>query len=383
MFRPTVVRLDLEALRHNLRLLKTWNGGDFFCPMLKANAYGHGVIPIAHAATDVGVDALGVSLIEEGLQLRAAGITMPILVFAPFDHVAASAMLTHQLSPVLTRMEDLTALTALKLKSPIDVHVKFNTGMCRLGFDVGELPELHRRFNEHTELNLRGLCTHLTHGEEPELPDGPTARQLALFKNIAKKMNEKMPQGFAPPMILHAHKSATLSTYARLGIKKPSGIGARPGIAIYGLPFEGREAGPGLRPVLRWATRLSNVHKIPKGSSVSYGSRWHAERPSVIGVIPVGYGDGYLRALSNRAKMLFRGRRVPSVGSVCMDYIMLDLTDAVQDGLPQLGEEIVLIGKQTGHGTSEEITAGELAELAGTIAYEVVTRISSRVVREV
>jgi alanine racemase len=278
-------------------------------------------------------------------------------------------MLTHQLTPVVSRFEDLEALASLKCKHSVDIHIKFNTGMTRLGFDESQLPELRKTLATRPEIRVEGLCTHLTHGEEAEVADGFSDKQFHKLKIMA--------EGFSGR--LHAHKSASLCAYAKSEKLKAPGIGARPGIAIYGLPHEGREIGPGLKPVLRWSTRLTHIHKVKPGTGVSYGSRWQAERPSVIGVLPVGYGDGYSRDLSGKAPMLFRGRRVKNVGTVCMDYVMVDLTDVIQEGLPQAGEEIVLLGRQGG----DEISAGELAELAGTIAYEIVTTISTRVVREI
>lgn len=368
MFRSTRVQVDLSALKSNLQLLKNWNGSDFFCPMVKANAYGHGAVYVAQAVSEVGVDAMGVALVEEGLELRMAGIETPILVFAPFDLAAASAMLTHQLTPVVSRFEDLEALASLKTKTPLDIHIKFNTGMNRQGFDESDLPRLRQALQNSAQINIKGLCTHLTHGEDVCSESDISEKQLQKLKS--------MSQGFSGCM--HAHKSASLSTYAKHGRLKPPGIGARPGIAMYGLPHEGRDVGPGLKPVLRWFTHLTHIHYVNVGDGVSYGSRWRASRRSVIGVVPIGYGDGYSRALSGKAPMLFRGKRVKNVGMVCMDYIMVDLTDAVQNGPPRAGEEIVLIGRQGG----DEISAGELAVIAGTISYEIVTAIRSRVARE-
>lgn len=367
MFRPTRLKIDLAALKHNLSLLKQANGADFFCPMVKANAYGHGDVVIAQAIESVGTSALGVALVEEGLSLRTGGVKAPILVFAPFDKASASAMFTHQLTPVVTRFEDLDALAALKCKMPISVHLKFNTGMCRLGFDSSELTQLRARLHELTHIQVAGVCTHLTHGHEAHLPEGQSQRQLQTLKAMAGDF----------PGVRHAHKSASLGALANHSQSKTPGIGARPGISIYGLPYEGRFIGPGLKPVLSWVSALARVHEIKAGESVSYGARWTAARPSWIGVVPVGYGDGYRRSLTG-AEVLFRGARVPVVGIVCMDYIHVDLTDVLRDGVPQAGEEIVLLGRQ---GT-QEISAVELAEKAGTIAYEIVTSISSRVARQ-
>src|SRR6185312_1504807 len=199
--RPTRVRLDLAALRNNLAVLQNANGDDFFCPMVKANAYGHGEVAVARVVEECGASAMGVALVEEGLRLRAAGLRLPILVFAPFDKAGASAMCTHQLTPVLTRFEDLTAAAALK--TTLAVHVKFNTGMCRLGFDGSEIERLRLELARHPQLRVEGVCTHLAFGEEAHLRDSESAEQLRRL--------QRMSEGFSG--VRHAHKSASLAAY--------------------------------------------------------------------------------------------------------------------------------------------------------------------------
>lgn len=369
MFRKTRLQLDTAALKNNLQLLKRWNGDSFFCPMVKANAYGHGDVAVAKVVESQGATAVGVALYEEGLRLREAGIRMPILVFAPLDRAAASAALTHQLTPVVGRFEDLNALLSVAGKSAIKFHLKFNTGMNRLGFDVSELAKLKLVLAENPLLQVEGVCTHLTHGEEAYDAEGVTSQQLIRLK--------EMSAGF--PGVRHAHKSASLVALAEHSRPKDPGMGSRPGISLYGLPQHGHLTGKGLRPALRWSSQLVRVHSLEKGDAVGYGARWVAKKKSYVGVVPVGYGDGYMRALSNRGEMLFREMRVPVVGSVCMDYTLIDLTDACRGEMPGLDEEIVILGTQ-GKG---EVSAAFLAERAGTIAYETVTGIGRRNTREV
>ncbi len=367
MYRKTQVRIDVSALQHNLNLLKTWNGSAFFCPMVKANAYGHGEAIAARIAEESGVSALGVALVEEGVRLREAGIRAPILTFSPLSFEGASAALKACLTPVVGRFEDLSALERTHDgKSKVHVHLKFNTGMQRLGFDQQDLTRLKAELQRLTWLEVQGSCTHLTHGEDAADADGPSARQFAKFAQLS--------EGFSG--LRHAHKSSTLAVLGERAAQ--DSLGARPGIAIYGLPYDGRRTGAGLRPVLTWQTEIVNVHTIEKGENASYSARWTAARRSVIGVVPMGYGDGYLRTLSNKSFMLCRGVRVPVVGSVCMDYILLDLTDISAEQPVQAGEPVVALGRQG----SEEVSAADLAEWAGTIAYEVVTSISARVPRE-
>lgn len=365
MYRPTHVRIDISALRHNLDLLRKWNGNRFFCPMVKANAYGHGELLVARAIEEMGISTMGVALVEEGVTLRENGLQSKILTFAPLSPEGALAVIQNKLTPVVGRIEDLVALDKVRGSETVHAHLKFNTGMQRLGFDAKEIGHLKSELQRRPWLKIDGVCTHLTHGEDAGSPDGPTARQLQKFKEMTKDF----------PGVRHAHKSASLAK--QTSRPENDDVGARPGIGLYGLPHEGRDIGEGLRPVLTWKTEVVNVHTVEKGESVSYSARWTAKRDSVVGVVPMGYGDGYMRALSNRGIMLCRGQRVPVVGSVCMDYTLLDLTDVLSEGAIQAGESVVVLGRQ---GTAE-IPAVELAELAGTIAYEVVTNISRRVAR--
>lgn len=363
MFRPSKVRIDIKALQHNLGLLKSWTGPAFFCPMVKANAYGHGEILVAREVEKFGADAVGVALAEEGVRLREAGVRLPILVFAPFGPGDAKVITEHKLTPVVGRFEDLEALAAAK-PGPIALHIKFNTGMQRLGFDESDLPKLKSRLAELSFLEVAGTCTHLSHGEDAAAADGPTARQIARFERLA--------QGF--PGVRHLHKTASLAALAG----KQTGFGARPGIGMYGLPHEGRLTGAGLKPVMSWLTAITHLHQVEKGQTVGYSGRWTAPRRSTVAVLPLGYADGYMRNLSNKGEALFRGQRVPVVGGVCMDYTFIDLTDAQKDGPAQAGEEVVMLGRQG----SQEIQAQDIADKIGTIAYEIVTAVSARVPRE-
>lgn len=305
----------------------------------------------------------GVALVEEGVELRRLGFNLPILVFAPLNPGDASAVQEQQLTPVIGRFEDLAALP----KTAMAVHLKFNTGMQRLGFDPEQLPELREKLKSARHLTVAGVCTHFTHGEDVQQTAGPTAQQFDKFL--------MMSEGF--PGVRHAHKSSTLAAAGLSKVHRE--VGARPGISVYGLPHDGNRTGAGLEPALSWHSQLINIHQVEKGATVSYSGRWTAARRSTIGVVPLGYGDGYSRSLSNKGQMLFRGHKVPVAGSVCMDYVLLDLTDACHEGMAKAGEEIVVIGQQG----ASEITAWDLAEKMGTITYEIVTAISARVGREV
>lgn len=362
MSRPSRIEIDQAALAQNLKALQKANGAAFFCPMIKANAYGHGVAQVAPTVDKSGADMAGVALVEEGVELRKLGFQLPVLTFAPLSSGDGEILAAYKITPVLGRFADFDHLA----KFTGAVHLKFNTGMQRLGFDREQVPELKKKLKAASHLQVTGLCTHMTHGEDIQDDTGQSAHQFRMFL--------EMCCGFSG--VKHAHKSSTL---AACGLSKvhPS-VGARPGISLYGLPHDDHRIGAGLTPVLKWRTELTHIHRVEKGESVSYSGRWTASRRSWIGVVPMGYGDGYLRALSNRGRMLFRGEAVPVAGSVCMDYTLLDLTEACSGGEPKAGEEIVVIGRQG----ASEISAATLADLAGTIAYEVTTAISARVARE-
>ena len=368
MARRTIARIDVPSLRHNLQTLKDWTGpGNFFCPMVKANAYGHDAALVARVAEQQGVSALGTALVEEAVSLRQTGILGPILTFSPLDAESAAQVFRHGLTPVITRFEDLLALEKSRGAQNVAAHLKFNSGMQRLGFDAGDLPRLKSELDRLNWLRVDGVCTHLTHGEEADQAGSPSAVQIRKFLEVTQDL----------PGARHAHKTASLA--ALKGAGQESGVGARPGIGVYGLPHDGFHKGEGLRSVLTWTTKIALMHTVQKGETVSYSARWTAPRDSKVAVLPVGYGDGYMRSLSGKGQVLVRGHRVPIVGSVCMDYVMVDLTDVwAAEGEIKIGESVVVLGRQG----QEEISAAEIAAAAGTIAYEVVTNISARVRRE-
>jgi len=369
MPRLTRAEISVSALKNNLQLLKRWSGeNSFFCPMVKSNAYGHDDVLVSLVAEGEGASAVGVARVEEGTRLRRKGVKLPILTFVPLLKDSAQQAVKSQLTPVIGRIEDLKVLLDLGLTQSLGIHLEFNTGMQRLGFDQDDVPELLNILRTHPLIKVEGVCTHFVFGDDAADPNGFSLRQVERMQNMAT----------AFPGVRHAHKSASLIARKEAGLPADPDFGSRPGIALYGLAHEAHRVGPGLKPVLRWVSELATVHQIEQGETVSYGGRWKAARRSWIGVVPVGYGDGYMRVLSGKSQMLFRGARVPVVGSVCMDYTLLDLTCVCQDNPPQHGEEIVILGAQG----NEVIQAVELADLAGTIAYEIVSNIRQRVPRE-
>ena len=396
--RRTYAEVDTERIKANFGLLRGMSRSPFFCPMVKANAYGHGDIEVARALRDAGARYLGVGLIEEGIHLRHAGDKGTILLMGIFEERSARAVLNFELTPVLSAWHELESLLhEIHRRSlspsqgspnslPLKVHLKFNTGMNRLGFEVEEAPQLRAWFDQQKAgvFEVEGICTHLLRGEDFNFSGGESELQLARFATSLKAFSDL-------PILVHALNSSAVAAYEELaweralhgaGLAAPGHwpLGMRPGIAIYGIAPSGAEANHkllALQPCLSLKSEIVLLHRVPKGGRVSYGPSWVTARDSVIGVVPVGYGDGYFRALSNKSSVLCKGRRVRICGTICMDYFMVDLTDLSSSDGVAIGEEVVLIGEQQG----ERIRAQELADFIGTIPYEILTNITERVPR--
>ena len=381
-YRRSNAEIDLRRIENNFRAFASLvPAGTFLCPMVKANAYGHGDIEVARALRHAGAKHLGVALVEEGELLRRGGDLAPILVFGPADSSSSESIIRENLTPVLSSWDQLEALEYAHNElgtAKIGVHLEFNTGMNRLGFEPEDVPKLKEWLVAKSKIvRLEGVCTHLFSGNDAGEAAKFSDNQLSQFADIAGS--------FPGEIFVHAlNSSGSINIWQRLQAKKdvpPSArrpLGLRPGIGIYGVdPGNDENAVIGLKPVMSLKTHVIGIHRISKGEKVSYGPSWTAERDSVVATVPFGYADGYRRALSNKADVLVRGKRVKQIGTVCMDYFMIDLTDLDIEKPAKIGEEVVLLGEQ-GH---EKITADELANLTGTIAYEILTGISDRVTR--
>ncbi len=359
-FRPTWAEVDLGAVTRNLRAIRgRMPAGTRIMFVVKANAYGHDAALCARAA-EAGrhADWFGVSSVEEGLALREAGVRLPVLVLGslyPFESVLAAV--AHDLTPVVASLESAKRLVevALRLKRRVDCHVKVDTGMGRIGASPDAALGVVRHLAALKAVRVQGLYTHLACAEDDA---AFTAHQLRAFRRVVDALSR---EGLRPPLV-HAANSAG-------ALRRPASRYdlVRPGLAVYGL-FPGFEAALTLR------SKIVFLKTVPKGAAVSYGATWRAKRPTRVATLPIGYGDGYSRALSNRASVLIGGRRCPVIGRVTMDQTMVDVS-AVPDA--RVGVDAVLIGRQG----AAEVTAGELAGLCGTIPYETVTSLSSRVPR--
>jgi alanine racemase len=333
--------------------------------VLKANAYGHGAVPLAKIAVAEGVTLLAVARCEEGVALRHAGITVPIVVMGVTWPEEVETLIGHRLRPVIGSPEEAARLhhATGHCSEPYPIHVKIDTGMGRLGLFYDTAAPFVECLRSWPRLRVEGLMTHLATADAPS-SQGVQA-QIALFAQVVQLF---AGQGLQP-RYLHMANSAAIYRYP-----ESHWTLVRPGIALYGAhPFASPEATV-LRPVLSWKTRLMRVQALPVGYGISYGHTFITRRPSVIGTLPVGYADGLCRQLSNTGEVLVGGRRVPLVGQICMDMCMVDLTDVPR---AQVGDEAVLIGVQEG----ERITAEDMAARCGKIPYEIFCAIAQRVPR--
>lgn len=385
--RRTYAGINLRRLERNFRLLRDLlPTGSFVCPMVKANAYGHGDVEVARTLAAAGVGWLGVCLLEEGIRLRDAGVQTPILVFGIFEDFSAGLVLEYGLTPVISDWHELESLDLVARKA-LAIHLKFNTGMSRLGFSVEDAPALRNWLDLHPKFRLEGIATHLLHGEDAGIPGGESEAQLVRLQQALRPF-----QGLNfYTHVLNSSAAVTMQARVRADAQLAKGsswpLGMRPGIALYGSrPSSHETYALDLQPVMSLHSQICLTRRLRAGEKVSYNAIWKAERDTLLGVVPIGYADGFVRGHSNNADVLCRGRRAPVVGTVCMDYIMVDLTDVARvsnengsekSGEIQPGEEIVLLGEQAG----EKIEAEELARRTNTITYEVFTRISARVPR--
>jgi alanine racemase len=364
--RPTHAVVDLGAYRRNLQAIALHVAPTPVKAVVKANAYGHGLVPVAAAAVEAGAARLAVAYADEALALREAGVDAPLMVLGGLADdelpalVEAGAVLAATSPWRLARIDE----AAASVGRTAVVHLEIDTGMTRLG-DPWQRSDLIEASLAARHVEVEGVYSHFARSDEGDL--GPTSEQLARFHEALRHYDRL---GVDVPPVRHiANSGAVLQLPgARLDL-------VRVGIASYGIyPDRATARTIDLEPVLVWRSQLVHVSEVDAGTAVSYGGTWVAPRRTRIGTVPVGYGDGYFRALSGRAEVLVAGRRVPQVGRVCMDQMMVDLGPGSTDAE---GAPVVLIGTD---GT-ETVSADDLAERAGTIAYEVLTNISARVPR--
>jgi len=367
LLRQNRIQIDLGAIRNNYRILAgAMPPGVRVMPIVKANAYGHGMVEVARAVLSEGAGFLGVALAEEGIRLRESGIHADILVLGAATKGAAAEAIRHDLTqtvfdPHMVRILDNTAKIAGKTAK---VHIKLDTGMGRIGLCTEEEADaLAEALQTAEHVTATGIYTHFADADNPPEEGGMNAysrQQLERFMALRAR--------FDPSLMAHAANSA-------LSLLAPDACFqmVREGISLYGYPPVQTDLP--FRHALRWESEVVHVKDVAQGSSIGYGRTFTAPGDMRVATVAVGYGDGYHRAGSNRAQMLVGGKRANVVGRVCMDQTMIDVTEI--DG-GEVGSPVVLIGRQG----AEEISADELAAWAGTISYEVLLAVTTRVPRE-
>ena len=368
--RPTRAEIDLDNLVHNLRITQDALGpGVAIMPALKADAYGHGAVACARALEQAGAAWFGVALPEEGLKLREAGVKTPILSLGGFWEGQEDRLIEQGLTPVLFRQDLLARLdeAARRAATIFPYHLKVDTGMGRLGVPYAELERFLEDATRYKNVKLDGLLTHFAAADDAG-GIAFTGRQMAQFEEALRMVRR---HGFAPQWI-HEANSAAAHAYPRA-----RGNLVRLGGVIYGIwrDCTRPDVAPlDWRPVLRLRTEIMLVKTVAAGTPLGYGGTFVTERESRIATLPIGYEDGLRRALSNRGRVLVRGQAAPVVGRVSMDLTLIDVTGVAG---ATVGDEVVIIG---GQGDSR-ITAEDIAEVLGTISYEITCGISDRVPR--
>jgi len=361
--RPTWAAIDLDAFERNVATVAGMlPDRSRLIAVLKADGYGHGAVELARRCRPELVAMIATSLLEESLELRSAGIRLPLLVLGPVKAEQIEEAADHGIAIGVVGPEELAAVCAFARTRELTIHLKLDSGMGRMGVTPGDLPGVIEMLRASPRVRVAAVYTHFADADDPS--DAHTEAQIAAFDRMVKSLRE---QGIDPPLHHLANSAATMRRLTR------PGDWVRVGLSLYGgEPLTGVESK--LEPLMRWRTEIMRLKDMPAGATIGYGSTFRTTRPCRIATLPVGYADGYNRMLSNRGEVLVRGRRAPVVGRVSMDLVTIDVT-AIGDAA--VGDEVVLIGTQG----NETISAEELAEIIGTISYEVFCAVSARVPR--
>jgi alanine racemase len=367
LVRATRAEIDLDAIHHNFRQVRSRVGsGVRIMSVVKANAYGHGIVEVSSALLDAGTDYLGVGIFEEGVLLREHGVEAPILVLGPPFEAQLKAFVEYQLDVTLCTGEAAGALDTLgsSLGRRTAVHVKIDTGMGRIGVSHNDAVEFVKYVSSLTNLELRGIYTQLATADEKDKRYART--QLTRFHDVVSTLGNI---GISIPL-KHCANSAAI-----LDLRDSYYDMVRPGVTLYGY-FPSRETSESLslRPALSWRSKIGFVKRVDAGTPISYGRKFVTNTPTTIASLPVGYADGLSRSLTNKVEVLINGRRFRTVGAVCMDQVMVDLGTSAN---AKTGDDVTIIGTDG----NEQITAWDVAEKQGTIPYEVTCGISDRVPR--
>lgn len=366
--RSTVATIDLDALAWNYSVIKARTPGKAILGMVKANAYGHGMVQIGLALQSLGVDMLGTAFVDEAIQLRGAGVTIPIMVLTPIEADECRFAIDHRLVIVACEMSQVKALSqaAVEQGRDAEVHLYIDTGMHREGFRPIDSVKAAHAIQNLPGIRLTGICTHFATADEPH--SAFLREQLSTFTEVVSQC-EANGSTFAT---IHA-----ANTGAMLQMDSSHFSMVRPGLSLYGYSATGNDLMT-LHPVLSLSSRVLSSRRVWPGDTISYGRRHMVTRETTIVTVPIGYGDGYLRGLTGNAECLIQGCRFPIVGTICMDELMVD----VGDSSIALGDEVVFLGRQAGSdGRTDSIDATDLARWASTIPYEITSSIAARVPR--
>lgn len=350
--------IDRSALRHNVGVVRERIGSADMLAVVKANAYGHGLVGVAEALAN-DAQLFGVANLEEALALRTVGLSHPVITLSPTLPDERSPVVERQFIPTISAFDEAEAFDRI---GPVSINFKVDTGMGRMGVPENESLAVFKKVAALRNVQVHSISTHMPVSNEDA---DYTRDQLARFRQVLAQFRAEVPGNY---------KAHVLQSAGTLAFNDPPHEIVRAGIILYGispLPEYQRL----LKPIMTWKTRIALIRDVPAGHSISYGRTFITPRPMRVATLAAGYADGYPRHISNRgAAMLVRGKRCPLLGRVTMDLMVIDVSD-----LPNaaVGDEVVLMGRQG----DEEISASELAELAGTIHWEIVTRIGSRVRR--
>ncbi len=362
-YRPTWAEINLNNLTRNLnQIKKLLSPSTNIMVTIKADAYGHGLIPVAKRLVSDGVDFFGVASIDEGIKLRSEGVGLPILILGLILKKDIEPVFKYKLTTTVCDEEFALFLNneARKFGKPANVHIKVDTGMGRIGVLHQDAEKLVKKIHRLKFINIEGIFTHFAFAD---MNKRFTLYQIDLFNRLIQRLNK---DAIIIPLV-HAANSMGVIDYKSSHFNM-----VRPGLVIYGLhPAENLKIK--LKPVLSLKTRVIFIKNVPAGFGISYGHDYVTRKETRVATLPVGYGDGYPRNLSNKAPVLIKGRRFKVCGRICMDQIMVD----VGDFPVKIGDEVVLIGSQG----KNKITTEELAQISGTIPYEIVCGLGSRIPR--
>ncbi|HIE05219.1 MAG TPA: alanine racemase [bacterium (Candidatus Stahlbacteria)] len=348
----TWAEINLDRLGRNYHRIKDIVGNAKVLAAVKADAYGHGAVQVAHKLEKEGIDYFGVAGVEEGVELRESGLKKPILILSPVPFDMIGQLFEYDLIPTISESAMIEKLSQFTKRSgQLEVHIEIDTGMTRTGFSSHLAVDRIKKIAETTGLKIGGIFSHFAVAENDPVF---TMEQLTRFKKIVDELKKS---GLEPPLIHIANSAAILKfKLSHLDL-------VRPGLALYGLV-------EGFEPILNLKSKVVNIRKVKKGVGISYGLKFRTRKESIIATVSAGYGDGLPRSVSSKGEVVIRGRRAPIVGVVCMDLFMVDVT-----AIPEvtLNDEVVIIG--------EDLPAGQVAGWADTIVYELVTNIGPRVPR--